>query len=45
MPGDASQIAEALLLPYWVWGGLLSLLVLAIGVWLYLRPMQVYGRQ
>ncbi len=31
MPGDASQIAEALLLPYWVWGGLLSLLVLAIG--------------
>jgi len=48
MPSDAAQIAEALLLPYWVWGGLcglLSVLVLGLGMWLYLRPMPVYERQ
>ena len=48
MPSDAAQIAEALLLPYWVWGGLcglVSLAVLALGMWLYLRPMPVSMRQ
>jgi hypothetical protein len=48
MPSDAAQIAEALLLPYWMWGGLcglVSLVVLALGMWLYLRPTQVYMRQ
>jgi hypothetical protein len=42
MPSDAAQIAEAFLLPYWVWGGvcgLFSVAVLALGTWLYLRPI------
>ena len=43
MPSDAAQIAAAFLLPYWVWGGLcglFSIAVLALGTWLYLRPME-----
>jgi hypothetical protein len=43
MPSDAAQIAAAFLLPYWVWGGLcglFSMAVLALGTWLYLRPME-----
>ena len=43
MPSDVAQIADALLLPYWVWGGLcglISVAVLVLGMWLYLRPMQ-----
>lgn len=42
MPSDAAQIAEAFILPYWVWGGvcgLFSVAVLALGTWLYLQPM------
>jgi hypothetical protein len=40
MPSDVAQIAEALWLPYWVWGGLcggFSVLVLALGVRSFLR--------
>ena len=43
MPSDVAQIADALLLPYWVWGGLcglFSVAVLMLGLWLYLRPMR-----
>ena len=43
MPSDVAQIAEAFLLPYWIWGGLCGLFsvsVLALGTWLYLRPMK-----
>ena len=41
MPSDVAQIADALLLPYWVWGGLcglFSVAVMVLGIWLYLRP-------
>lgn len=37
---DSAAIADALLLPYWFWGGvcgLLSLAALAYGAWVYLR--------
>ncbi|MEM1034926.1 MAG: M50 family metallopeptidase [Myxococcota bacterium] len=40
MPSDVAQMAEALLLPYWVWGaacGAISVLALALGLWAYLR--------
>lgn len=42
MPSDVSQIASALLLPYWFWGGLiaaLSLALLALGAWRFLRAL------
>ena len=42
MPSDVALIADALLLPYWFWGGLcglFSVAVLLLGTWLYLRPM------
>lgn len=41
MPSDVAQIANALLLPYWFWGGLIGLLSLAIlvgGLWLSVGP-------
>ena len=38
MPSDAAQIAEALFPPYWLWGGAIALLSLAILV-LGLRAM------
>ncbi|MBI4701548.1 MAG: M50 family metallopeptidase [Deltaproteobacteria bacterium] len=41
LPSDVAQIARALLLPYWFWGaliGALSVAVLLVGLWLYLRP-------
>jgi len=41
MPSDVAQMADALLLPYWFWGGLcglISVAVLALGLRLYLRP-------
>jgi Peptidase M50B-like len=40
MPSDTAQIAQALFLPYWFWGGvigLISLAILAIGLWLFAR--------
>ncbi len=39
-PSDSAAIADALLLPYWFWGavcGLVSVLALAYGAWLFLR--------
>src|SRR5690606_22193015 len=39
-PSGVSHMAEALLLPYWVWGaggGLVSLLVWLVGLWLCWR--------
>jgi hypothetical protein len=39
-PSDVAQMADALFLPYWFWGGvcaLLSVLVLAGGTWLFWR--------
>jgi hypothetical protein len=44
MPSDTQQMANALGLPYWFWGGLcaaFSAAVLAWGAWLYLRPAGV----
>ena len=41
LPSDVAQIAAALFLPYWVWGGLcglFSVAVLVLGMSLYLRP-------
>jgi len=40
-PSDVANMAKALWLPYWFWGalcGAISLAVLALGLWLYLRP-------
>jgi hypothetical protein len=40
MPSDVAQMADALLLPYWVWGGLcalFSLAVLAAGLWIFFK--------
>jgi hypothetical protein len=40
MPSDVAQMADALLLPYWFWGGLcglVSVVVLAAGLWVFLR--------
>lgn len=40
MPSDVAQMAEALLLPYWFWGGLcglLSLAVLGLGLWVFFK--------
>lgn len=37
---DTGAIAEALVLPYWFWGGLIgltSVVVMALGVWTYVR--------
>ncbi len=37
---DTGAIAEALVLPYWFWGGLIgliSLVVMSLGVWTYVR--------
>jgi hypothetical protein len=39
MPSDVANMAKALWLPYWVWGavcGVISLLALFAGLWLYL---------
>ena len=43
MPSDVGQIAAALWLPYWLWGGLiaaLSLLLLAAGAWRFARTLR-----
>ena len=40
MPSDVAQMADALLLPYWFWGGLcglFSVAVLAIGLWIFFK--------
>lgn len=42
MPSDVQQIADALFLPYWFWGGLIGLFsaaTVAFGVWLSLRSI------
>jgi hypothetical protein len=42
MPSDVGQIAAALWLPYWLWGGLiaaLSLALLALGAWRFARAL------
>lgn len=39
-PSDVAQLAQALFLPYWFWGGLMAVLsvaVLGIGCWAFLR--------
>lgn len=40
MPSDVQQMADALVGPYWLWGGvcgLFSLLVLGLGLWVFFR--------
>ncbi len=40
MPSDVAQMADALLLPYWFWGGLcglFSVVVLGVGLWIFFR--------
>lgn len=40
MPSDVGQMADALLLPYWFWGGLcglFSVAVLAVGLWIFFK--------
>ena len=42
MPSDTAQIADALWLPYWIWGALIaviSLAVLGAGLWLFARAI------
>jgi hypothetical protein len=42
MPSDVAQIAHALWLPYWFWGGLIALLslaLLALGGWRFARAL------
>lgn len=42
MPSDVGQIAAASWLPYWVWGGLIAsitLALLALGVWRFARAL------
>ena len=42
MPSDVAQMADALFLPFWFWGGVcgaISVAVLALGVRSYLRPV------
>lgn len=41
-PSDVANIADALFLPYWFWGGLIALLsgcLLWVGCWLYYRAL------
>ena len=43
MPSDAAQIANALVGPYWLWGGiagLISMAVLAGGLWGFLKGVR-----
>ena len=40
MPSDVAQMSEALLAPYWFWGGvcgLFSLVVLGLGLWVFFK--------
>jgi hypothetical protein len=40
MPSDVTQMANALVGPYWLWGamcGLFSLVVLAVGLWVFFK--------
>jgi len=40
MPSDVSQMAEALLAPYWLWGalcGAFSVAVLGVGLWIFFK--------
>ncbi|MFV8755865.1 M50 family metallopeptidase [Nannocystaceae bacterium ST9] len=40
MPSDVAQMADALVGPYWLWGGVcaaFSLLVMGIGLWVFFR--------
>lgn len=43
MPSDVGRIAEALWLPYWLWGGLLALVTVALlllGAWRFLAALK-----
>jgi hypothetical protein len=43
LPSDTAQIAQALLLPYWFWGGLIalfSLAILGVGMWAFARALR-----
>jgi hypothetical protein len=43
MPSDTAQIAQALWLPYWLWGALIavvSLAVLGLGLWSFTRALR-----
>jgi hypothetical protein len=45
-PSDVANMSDALFLPYWFWGavcGAFSVLVLAVGGWLFLRAMVSEG--
>jgi len=47
-PSDVGHIANALLLPYWIWGGLIALIsiaVLAGGIWLFFKPTAAEKQQ
>ena len=40
MPSDVAQMSDALLAPYWVWGGLcaaFSVIVLGLGLWVFFK--------
>ncbi len=40
-PSDVGNIADALWLPYWFWGGLIALISIAVlvgGIWLFFKP-------
>lgn len=46
MPSDVAQMADALLLPYWVWGGLcglFSVAVLGVGLWIFFRGFDSFS--
>jgi hypothetical protein len=46
LPSDVAQMADALLLPYWVWGGvcgLFSVAVLAVGLWIFLKGFDSFS--
>ncbi len=46
MPSDVQQMADALVGPYWLWGGvcgLFSLIVLGLGLWVFFRGFALPG--
>lgn len=46
MPSDVAQMADALLLPYWFWGGvcgLFSVAVLGVGLWIFFRGFDSFS--
>lgn len=46
MPSDVAQMADALVGPYWLWGGVCALfsgVVLALGLWVFFRGFALPG--